>query len=425
MNPEYRKLIQYNEHVKLILENRFVYSKFKKIIRIIWYKFSRLNLYLLKLFAILVRPFLKEITSEDCDILVFANSANHLKRSMIVWEELEEKGYTIAYYIKTVNFLTKYIFKYKISFDKKTPYKLFFHHAFARYLSQKYNFRIICDYHNFEVTSALINIELKNDQLNIFIPHGKIRNSYRHSCFTFDYYLVFGESSVEKIFENRFRLGNTKLIKAGSAFIPTDFELDICKNFNHVLFFSNWAVAYHPESKRGFEIVREWARTHPELTLYIRLHPLENGLFVKEHTKDIKNIIIQDKSLSLKESLRDVSVAIATASNASIEAAVLNRPSLIVLDREYIPESEDVYESDNNFFIESYFPKRARNANELHDRFNELLEKYDYYIDQCKKYVNYHLENSTNGGKYIAEIIDKIYKGDQVQSIDVTENISF
>jgi len=424
MNPKYQKLIKYNDFIKLKLENRFVYSSFDRFIKIVFYKITRLGLFFLKIYAILINPFLKKIDSEICDILVFPNSKNHLNRSKTIWEILENKGYKIIYFNKNNRYLTKFIFKYKVNFDKNVPYKVFFHHAFARYLTQKYKFKVICDYHNFEVSSAFIKQELKDSQKSIFIPHGKIRNSYRHSCFTFDYYFVFGKSSVEKIKENKFRHGNTRVIKAGSAFIPPNFNRDVCTNFKNILFFSNWAISYHPESKRGFEIVLNWAKLHPEYNLYIRLHPLEDGKYIKQQTLGIKNIIVQDKSLSLKQSLENISLTIATGSNASIEAALLNIPSVVVLDKTYIKDSEDVFEADSNFYIESFFPKRAKNADELNNRISQVYENYSFYLQQCKKYVEYHLEYTSNASKFIAETIDKIYK-DKIDFpyIEIKENI--
>ena len=291
------------------------------------------------------------------------------------------------------------------------PSALFVEHAFARFITQKYKFKLLCDYHNFEIASVLIKQELSAGQKNIFIPHGKIRNSFKHSIFTFDYYFVFGESSTEQILNNPARLGSTKIVKTGSAFIPEDFKLPVCRNFKKVLFFSNWAVDKHPESNRGFEIVCRWAAQHPEYTLYIRLHPLEDGKYVSEQTKDIANVVVQDKSLSLKESLENVSLTIATGSNASIEAALLNRPSIVALDKDYNPKSADEFESDSNFRIESYFPERARNSEELHERINRVTDNYDYYLRKCEEYASYHLERKQDAREYAAGILEKIMHG--------------
>jgi len=404
-----KKYIKYNYFIKRKLNNRFTYSKTTKILKNIVFSLSRILLFILKYIAIIVRPFLKEIKPEECDILVYPNSKSHLERSKETWQMLENKNYKVLFFLADKNYLLKYVFKYKINFDKKVSYQIFFHHAFAKYITQKFKFKIICDYHNFEITSALIKKELNKNQKNIFIPHGKIRNSYRHSCFTFDYYLVFGNSSIEKIKENKLRLGNTKLVKTGSVFIPNNFNLPICLNFKNVLFFSNWAVSYHPESKRGFEIVVNWAKNNPDYNLFIRLHPLEDGKYVEEKTKDIKNIFVQNKSLSLKQSLENVSITIASASNASIESALLNRPSLVALDVKYNKNSKNVYESDNNFYLESYFPERARNAEQLHQRIEQVTKDYNFYLQQCKNYVKYHLEYTNNARKQTSQIIEKIY----------------
>lgn len=421
----YKKLIKYNEFVKLNLKNRFVYNKTKKRVNQLLFRVSRLVLFFFKFFIVVIKPFLKKIDKQKCDILVWGNSANHLKRSARVWELLQEKGYKVEFFIPGNDFLTKYALKFKINYDLKVPHQVFFHHVFAKYVVQKYDFKILCDYHNYEVASAFIKKELNQTQKSVFIPHGKIRNSYRHSCFTFDYYLVFGESSIEKIKENKIRLGNTKLVKTGSAFIPENFNLEICRNFKNILFFSNWAISHHPESNRGFKIVLEWAKRNPDYNLFIRLHPLEDGKYVSEQTKNLKNIIVQDKSLTLKQSLENVSLTIATASNASIEAAMLNRPSLVALDRDYNPLSSDVYESDSNFYLENYFPKRARNSSELSERINQIYSNYDFYLQKCKEYVKYHLEYTNNSSEVIAETIEKFYNNkSNFKFVEINDNLS-
>ncbi len=425
MSLKHRQYIKYNKFIHSKLDNRFVYSGFKQKIKTLKFHISRISLFFLKISAIAVRPFLKEIKVEDCDILVYPNSENHLNRSKNVWEILEKEGYKINYFLAPKNYLTRFIFKYKIDFDKNVPYQIFFHHAFAKYISQKYKFKLMVDYHNFELVSAFSFDELKAHQKSVFLPHGKIRNSYRHSCFTFDYYFVFGESSVDKIKENPNRLGSTKLVKTGSAFIPPDYNLPECRNFKNVLFFSNWAVGYHPESKRGFEIATNWAKQHPDYKLFIRLHPLEDGIYVRQQTAGMNNVFVQDKSMSLKESLKNVSLTIATGSNASIEAALMNRPSAVALDKEYIPDSDNVWESDNNFYLEKYFPKRARTPEELHERITEITDNYDFYLIQCKKYVKYHLEYGTDSARKIAKNINSILKGEEdFEYIKIQENFN-
>lgn len=411
MHADYPFLIRFHRNIKFKIISRFARSKAHYLYLKTIYGMYQLLLLFIKAAAVLCRPLLPKIQPQSCDILVFANSKNHLKRSRGLWDILEKKGFIIKYYCGAPNFPPKFLFKNKIPFNPKVPSALFIDHAFARFLTQKYRFQLICDYHNFETASVLIKQELSESQKNIFIPHGKIRNSFKHSVFTFDYYLAFGESSLEQILNNPARLGSSKIVKTGSAFIPENFELPVCRNSRKVLFFSNWAVDKHPESNRGFEILINWAVQHPEYTVYIRLHPLENGKYVREKTAKISNMIVQDKSLSLKESLENVSIAIATGSNASIEAAILRRPSVVVLDKDYNPDSADEFESDSNFRIERFFPERARNADELHERITRVTDNYNFYLKKCEEYASYHIERPHDARPYMADVIEKIYHG--------------
>ncbi len=164
----------------------------------------------------------------------------------------------------------------------------------------------------------------------------------------------------------------------------------------------------------------DWIKVHPEYNLFIKLHPVEKGDYVRNTVKDIKNVQVLDKKTTIKEALKEVSMVIIPWSAASVEAALVRRPSVVVNHKPYDKESDDYVVSDKFLYLEDFFPKRATNSTELHDRIQNISNNYDHYLKKCDEFVAYHLAKTTDSTEYIAEIIDKIYNNND-KNIPVTE----
>ncbi len=424
MQQNYKFLSQFHKNTKFKIISYFANSKLHILGLKITFCLYQLFLFFLKYTILLINPLLPKIKSIQCDILVWGDYKGQIKRSENLWNKLRKKGYKIEYYSQETSFPPKFLFKQRLDLNPKIPAAIFINYVLAKLITTKYNFSILADYHNFEITSVLIKNELKPSQKNIFIPHSIIFNTYKHSTFTFDYYFVFGKSSVENIKKNTSRLGSTKLVEAGSAFIPKNFSLPNCHNYKNILFFSNWAIHKYRESNKGLQIALNWAKKHQDYNLFIRLHPLENEAYIKKATKNIPNVIIQNKSLSLKASLLNISICLTTISTATVEAAILNRPSLVVLDVIFDPNSDNILKADSYLQLEKFFPKRAGNADDLHKRILQISNNYDFYVQKCKEYANFHIAQPHKATEYMAEVIEKIYHNKiDFPYIEIPQNI--
>lgn len=352
-----------------------------------------------------------------CDILAVGTCDVDIRHSFALWEKLKEKGYRVETIIPKKGIAAK-VFEIflagRLDIDRHIPTPLFYEAAYARYLLTRFFPKIICCFYSAGLIPSFLRQGSISGIKTVYIPHGVLNSSANYSSLDFDYYFVFGEGSLNCLRENRATFGQTKVVKTGSPMVSATSALPVSRLYSQILFLSSWdldsSTPGHAGYRKDFEIVVEWAKHHPEYALYIKLHPLEKGDYVREAVAGT-NITIFDKSVSLRVALSKVSLVITMYSAASIEAALMKRPLVVVNHRGYDPDSTDFKENDEILRIESYFPKRARTSEELQDRISNLVTNYDHYLKNCENYVSYHLEHTADSIDYMTAAIGQILDG--------------
>jgi len=415
-----------NKHTnyKLLLRyNKYLLKSTSKIF------FFWLVKVLLKFFYIICSPFLRASYTKECDILVVGTCDVDINNSIGVWNKLIQSGFSVKQIV--LKAYTKYHFNKlgDLSFDITTPASLFFEQLYSKYIVKKYNPKIICSFISSGVIPSLLKSEMKGKGFTIFISHAIIPITDNYTSLDYDYYLIFGQSSLVNLQKLPLRIGSPKIILSGSPMISKNYSLKpINVPIKTLLYFSTWGIETFEERfevlRKSFDVIIKWAIKHPEYNLLIKLHPLENGKYVYEHTSKIKNITILDKDTSMIDALKNVSIVITTFSVASIEAAMMNRP-IIVCNYDLLDKrSADSYKSDAFLHLEKFFPPRARNVEDLHDRITTVEKNYKYYVSQCQKYAKYHLGHTTDSQEHISEIISAIYSGkENFKYIKLTEKV--
>ena len=236
----------------------------------------------------------------------------------------------------------------------------------------------------------------------INIAHALTSNSTRCSIFTFDYYFVFGPSSIDHIAENPIKVGCANIIAGGSTNIHDAF--DAAANADgDILYFSDWlAPGLEEPIKDNMRMIAEWAESH-HVALRVKLHPLEQEAVIKGIFANVENVEFVDRGLSIQSALENASIAIVHWSCASLEAAVMRRP-VIVANR-----ADDI--GDEFLELENYFPQRARTPSELASRIDEVKRNYMHYVAQGEHFAERHLAKRYDAQEFIADAIRAIGDG--------------
>ncbi|MFC2087675.1 CDP-glycerol glycerophosphotransferase family protein, partial [Bacteroidota bacterium] len=378
---DYKLLLKYHQYIQReisVSEPKTLFSRIASEI----YRFS------LKSMSIVVGGFLTRIfgiKSKKVDILVFNTNKIDFQNTELIWNILKERGYSVRLVLPSVKqlFLAALFFRDKL----KIPYKIYYWSVFSRYLIKKFEPGIICSFKSYDVMPSFLRKHAQASCKTVFLPHGLQPPIHLYTSFDYDYYLAFGKGGLKCIEDNKLRIGSTKVILSGSPIIKKHYSLDPGKPTKNILFFSDWWIEKNYQNTvRNLEIVIDWAKENPDYKLLIKLHPSEKGEFIKDQVNSIQNITVLDKSISMVEALINISICITAWSVASIEAALLNRPTVVVNHLEYDESSDNYIQSDKYLYIESFFPRRAVNSSELKLRIEQVLKNYDYYLEQCKKF---------------------------------------
>lgn len=344
----------------------------------------------------------RKVIVKKCDILFFPACQWDATSSKKLAEELENKNFRILYDI--VPSSKKIILQRLLMKTKRiAPFLYCYLEYYAAYIIRKYQPRILLTFMEDSVLSIFLKKEIEKINGKVIdIAHGITPNFQRFRMFDFHYYFMFGQSSVDAAFQQKIRYGNTKIIKAGSFRMHKEFTLPINKESKKIVFFSaNLRKDIRDIILRNYNLLAKWARTQENYSLVIKLHPLEDETIIKSIFKNVSKVTFLPKEISMKVALADASLALGMWSCALIDAAVLNRPVVIINDS----DEEDFLE------LEKYFLPRARTVEEIQKRIEETFVQYDEYLDKARQFFRRHLEQTVDSVQYIASCIKSISEG--------------
>jgi len=278
------------------------------------------------------------------------------------------------------------------------PIELIADYSEAKYYSEIYEPKIIVMIEN----ESLLSSYLKNltDAKTINVAHGVRTNLIEHSNIDYDYYLIFGKSSLKHLKNNPYLFGTTTPIITGSPFLGA-YKID--KKINHERKNIIYLAQYENSRVRDHlhfsnEIFIKFAKRNPNKSCVIKPHPLDENRIWEIRTKDIKNITVLDKDSNIINALNSAYVSVVSWSNASLESALIECP-IISIDRSGY--------ADNNLDMSEFFPV-VKNVSDFEIALLGIENDYEKYKDACKRFVDYHLGDIENSQKKIADTIIEI-----------------
>ncbi len=360
------------------------------------YLYSFISLFISRKFITLaVKP---------CDILFLHASekskALQLRDPLIA--ELRSKGLTVLEdaqqrpsLILKKRLLTRY--KYNI------PFKHLFIASYIQYIVETYRAKIIITDRNGSVYSTLLKEAVQPYGKLVHMAHCVATDNFaRFSMIDYDYYFLYGTSSLDKIMNRQVRYGSTMAVLTGPYFSDKDFNLEKNDAVKNILLFGIYPDLEKKASYQlVYDIVKDWAEKNPEYTLYFKPHPRSHNNYWMNTSKTIKNIVILEATEKLASCLSTISITLSIYTNAVIDSALLNRPSLMV-------SSENMKDLGDELDLEKFYLPRATNPEQLQANINTVLNDYSHYVEQAKYFAKYHLEYQQDSIEYIANCLVSI-----------------
>lgn len=344
------------------------------------------------------------ITPVKTDILFLHTHAGNPHRIKQITDILERQGVLVRHHVLSM----KRMFAGK---EFCTPgYRihrlLYPYAAYASYIVKTYRPKMLVTMMDSHPLSSFLRREMSGIGPYVNIAHCPSEPNHYFSMFDFDYYFVFGESSLRELQNNPIRIGSTRAIPAGSPYLSKD-SITIPEDFDarSILYFSSQKPP-GPLGKmlrENSKIVYDWAREHPEYRLKVKLHPLEDREYTEYLSRNAANVTILEKDIDVIEALQGVAAVIIHWSSASLEAAMMRKPIVIV-------NRFEIYRNFLDFPL--YFPPAAASPEELSKAIDETIERYSQYVQNAERFYKHHIERDDSIG-YIAECLSLILNGNE------------
>lgn len=299
----------------------------------------------------------------------------------------------------------------------KVPLRYYAHAAYAEWLARHNDPQLVLSERNGSLVSPFLRLSLNAQGKRLaHLAHATtVEHSRRLSMTDYDYYLLFGQSSLAALQGRQLRFGSTQAVLTGSYLIDQHYNMPPATAEPRLLVLG---VGPDKEKRDGYQrtyaLIREWASQHPHVPVTFKAHPRSRTTFWQEAASALPNIKVAPPQESLAQALERCSVVLNIMSNAALEASLANRPVI------YVNASE---ESDS-LEQERFFGECVTDSQMLDQRLVWLCQHYEQALQQTRAFAEYHLANGVHGQDKTAEAIDRLIHGQHLPVVELKGTVS-
>lgn len=271
------------------------------------------------------------------------------------------------------------------------PLRYFGYAAYAEWLVAQHDPQVLLNDRNGSLYSPFLRLSLaRRRRLLVQLAHATtLEDSRRLSMTDYDYYFLFGRSSLDALRARRLRFGDTQAVLSGSHLIDRAYDLPPADGAVRTLLILG--VGPDREKEAGYlhtyALLRDWAASHPEYRVLVKTHPRSRMPFWREAAGRYANIEVLPAGSSLAEALGRASVAVNIMSNAVIEAALAQRPIVYC----NLGSEQDIF-SQERFFGEGVTSQEG-----LRQRLLDIEQDYARYVERTRAFIQHHLVHGVEG----------------------------
>lgn len=330
--------------------------------------------------------------TQGCDFLLLQSMPKviPLQRKKLLKDALVSRGYVL---VETALQEPRTILRERML--KRPAYPLpsryFAMAAHAEWLVEHYQPRILLNDRNGSLFAPFLRLALNARQgLLVHLAHATtVEGSRRLGMNDYDYYFLFGQSSLEALQARELRFGSSQAVLAGSHMIDQTYDLLPAEPARRTLLILG--VGPDKEKQPGYQatysLLRDWAAQHPEYQVQVKAHPRSRVPFWQEAAELLDNVLVLPRECGLAEALKGASVVVNIMSNAVIEAALARRPVI------YVNASGE----RDIFSQERFFGPCVTTPGALQARIASVESAYELALQQGQAFAEYHLTHGCAG----------------------------
>lgn len=346
------------------------------------------------------------VVPESCEFLLLQSAPKVIafQRKKLLIQEMRSRGHNLlesALQAPSV-ILSKRQLKQPTC---KVPTRYFGLAAHAKWLVDYYQPRILLNDRNGSFYAPFLRLALsEKGSILVHLAHAStVEGSRRLGMNDYDYYFLFGQSSLEALQARTLRFGCSTAVLSGSHMIDGSYDLEPAEpSLRTVLILG---VGPDKEREIGYQatyaLLRDWAMNSPEYKVLVKPHPRSGVSFWQQTSRSLSNVEVLPRECSLAVALSRASVVINIMSNAVIEAALARRPVLPV----NVSGQSDIFEQ------ERFFGECIVSSKQLQERLTALESDYVSALQKAVAFSDYHLSQGNKGLEHTIFLLEHLLHG--------------
>lgn len=334
----------------------------------------------------------ESVTAEPCDFLLLQSAPKVIKfqRKKLLIEGLRGHGDNL---VETALQAPKAILRERLL--KRPPHpvptRYFGIAAYAEWLVEHHQPRVLLNDRNGSLYAPFLRLALnaRGSRL-VHLAHATtVEGSRRLGMNDYDYYFLFGQSSLEALQARELRFGCSTAVLVGSHMIDDSYLMPAPDLATRTLLILGVGPdkEKEPAYQQTYRLLADWACRHPEYRVLVKRHPRSQAPFWQEAASRAGNIELLAADCSLAAALARASVVVNILSNAVIEAALAGRPVLCV----------DLGGQPDIFQQQRFFGAVIRTEDELERRLQGVEADFAQALGQSRAFAAFHLAQGAAG----------------------------
>ncbi|MGF6314257.1 hypothetical protein ABIA60_000535 [Pseudomonas frederiksbergensis] len=288
---------------------------------------------------------------------------------------------------------------------QSVPLRYLVYAAHAQWLVTTYSPKVLINERNGSLHAPFLRLALAARGARLLqLAHATtLESSRRLGMNDYDYYGVFGHSSLVALQERTLRFGESTVVLIGSYLADETYDLPVADPALHTLLILGVGPdrEKEPGYQRTYQLLRDWAEQHPHYRVLFKRHPRSKAQFWSDAAAQLANIDLLDSKCSLADALAQASVVVNVMSNAGIEAGLAGRPVI------HVNAGGDV----DIFSHSLFFGPQVRDEHEFSRQLQALEQDYPGHVAQARRFADYHLVYGSQGLAKTIQLVDNLLRG--------------
>ncbi|UUY09943.1 capsule biosynthesis protein [Pseudomonas sp. J452] len=348
----------------------------------------------------------ESVSAGPCDFLLLQSAPKVItfQRKKLLIEALRSRGHIL---IETALPEAQAILRERLLWrpPQPVPLRYFGYAAHAEWLVERHAPKVVLNDRNGSLYSPFLRLALNTRQrLLVHLAHATtVEHSRRLGMNDYDYYFLFGQSSLEALQARELRFGSSTAVLAGSHMIDTAFDLPPADPAQRVLLVLGVGPDKEKEAgyQRTYRLLRDWAARNPDYQVLVKAHPRSQVPFWQQEAAVLNNVEVLPRECGLAEALARASVVVNIMSNAVIEAALARRPLL------YVNASADA----DIFAQERFLGPCVATLEGLQEAVRGIEQDHAAALARSADFAEYHLAHGCAGLTWNIQTLTNLLEG--------------